>query len=63
MEHNPEASLPYLSYSIAFGVLAGAAVGLIFLDSTGFGAAIGFAFGITLGVSLEEKNTEDEEPL
>lgn len=62
MEHNSEASRPYLSYCVAFGMLAGAALGLLFLDSIGFGAAVGVVFGITLGITLDEKD-DGEEPL
>lgn len=63
MEHNSEASRPYLSYCVAFGMLAGAALGLLFLDSIGFGAAVGVVFGITLGITLDEKDDDGEEPL
>lgn len=60
MEHNSEASHPYLSYGVAFGMLTGAALRILFLDSIGFGAAIGVVFGITLGISLDAKNNDDE---
>lgn len=63
MEHHSEASRPYLSYGVAFGMFAGAALGLMFLDNIAFGAAVGLVFGITLGISLDAKNNDGEEPI
>jgi hypothetical protein len=35
---------------IAFGMLGGAIVGMLFLDNIGLGAAFGLSFGIMFGV-------------
>ena len=48
MEHSAADSHHYLSHAVAFGLLIGAAMGLLFLENIGFGAAMGVAFGVPL---------------
>ncbi|MFJ6678824.1 hypothetical protein ACIQLK_06815 [Microbacterium sp. NPDC091382] len=45
--------------SIAFGMLGGALVGMLFLDNIGLGTAFGLSFGIMLGVIFgSQKSTK-----
>lgn len=45
--------------AIAFGLLGGSIVGLLFLDNIGLGAAFGLSFGIMFGIIFGSvKDTE-----
>ena len=44
---------------IAFGMLGGAVVGMLFLDNIGLGAAFGLSFGIMFGIIFgSQKDTK-----
>jgi len=51
----------YLSRSVAFGLLIGAAMGLLVLQNIGFGAAVGVAFSIPLGISMDALHNDDDD--
>ncbi|MGO1523978.1 MAG: hypothetical protein ACTHV8_09840 [Nesterenkonia sp.] len=61
MEHSAADSHHYLSHAVAFGLLIGAAMGLLFLENIGFGAAMGVAFGVPLGISLDALHNNDDD--
>lgn len=42
---------------IAFGMLGGAIVGMLFLDNIGLGAAFGLSFGIMFGIIFSSQKS------